>query len=102
MVIQGDIHDLPVGMWGELREELVGCVVEVEVVCVHPFGVGVRISGENCYGHVNSPQVTDGRFTVDEASMEIGHTKPARVISAQPGRQPTLTLRSSEFPPADV
>lgn len=79
---------------------LAGRVIEVRIVCVHPFGVGVRMSSHDVYGHVNAPQVTDTRFTVDEFASHIGETRTALVLAVEPGRQPTLSIRPSEIPEA--
>jgi hypothetical protein len=98
MVVGRDIHDLPLFQWGELGSDLVGSVVEVRIVCVHAFGVGVELIAQGSYGHVNPPRVTDGRFTVEEASKHIGELRKALVMAVTPGRQPTLTLRPSEIP----
>ena len=77
-----DIHDLPLSRWGVMDPGLAGRVIDVRIVCVHPFGVGVRMSSHDVYGHVNAHHVTDTRFTVE------------------PGRQPTLSIRPSEIPEA--
>ena len=94
----GDIHDMPSSQWGTLGSELVGCVVEIRILCVHPFGVGVYLTAQDAYAHVNVPRVTDGRFTVAEASRHIGEVRRALILSVEPGRQPTLTIRPSEVP----
>lgn len=93
-----DIHDLPPSQWGVLDPELVGTVVEVRILCVHPFGVGVHLTAQGAYGHVNAPRVTDDRFTVDDASRHIGEVRRGLVLAVEPGRQPTLTIRPSEVP----
>jgi len=98
MVRSIDIHDIPVAEWGELPKSLIGQVVDVEILCVHPFGVGVRVVAADSYGHVNAPHVTDGLFTVEEASKEIGSQQKAVVLAAPVGWQPTLSLRQSEIP----
>lgn len=77
---------------------LVGQVVEVRIVCVHAFGLGVRMVSLDVYGHVNAPHVTDGRFTVADFARHLGATRSARVLAVAPGRQPTLTVRPSEVP----
>jgi hypothetical protein len=81
-----------------MAPDLVGCVVEVRILCVHAFGVGVELIPDGAYGHVNAPRVTDDRFTVEEASEHIGEIRRALVLSVPPGRQPTLTIRPSEVP----
>ncbi|WP_147455063.1 hypothetical protein [Saccharothrix australiensis] len=93
-----DIHDLPLSQWGQMSADLVGRVVEVRILCVHAFGVGVELTAQGVYGHVNSPRVTDGRFTIEETAKRIGEVKKALVLAVDPGRQPTLTLRPSEIP----
>src|SRR6476660_2119809 len=98
MVEEKDIHEVPPPQWGALDPKLIGRVVEVQIVCVHPFGVGVRLTAEGAYGHVNPPRVTDGRFTVEEASRHIGDVRKGLILSVEPGRQPTLTIRPSEIP----
>lgn len=98
MVDSLDIHDLPPERWGELSPELPGSVVEVRIVCVHAFGVGVELTSHQAYGHVNPPRVTDGHFTVEETARHIGEIRRALVLAADPGRQPTLTLRPSDIP----
>lgn len=100
MVERQDIHDLPVSEWGEIGSDLVGSVVDARILCVHPFGVGVELIGQRAYGHVNPPRVTDGRFTVEEATRCIGEVRRALVLAAEPGRQPTLTIRPSQIPAA--
>ena len=100
MVGHQDIHDLPVSQWGEVSPELVGHVVEVRILCVHPFGVGVQLTPDGAYGHVNPPRVSDGQFSVEGLSGNIGEVRRALVLSAPPGRQPTLTIRPSEVPEA--
>jgi hypothetical protein len=93
-----DIHDLPLSRWREVAPDLVGSVVEVRILCVHAFGVGVQLVPDGAYGHVNAPRVTDGQFTVEETSEHIGEVRRALVLSAAAGRQPTLTIRPSEIP----
>lgn len=97
MVIEIDIHDRPVAEWGETVSVHPGTVVRVRIICVHPFGVGVELIDHECYGHVNAPRVTDGRFTVEEFTKSIGKVRRAVVLSTTPGRQPTLTLRVSDI-----
>lgn len=98
MVDKHDLHDLPLSEWGRLDESLVGSVVEVEIVCAHSFGVGVRLLGEDFYGHVNSPRVTDGRYELGEALRLVGKRRSALVLAVAPGRQSTLSLRPSDIP----
>ncbi|MFI2616586.1 hypothetical protein [Streptomyces sp. NPDC018584] len=100
MVEGQDIHDLPVSEWGEISPDLVGGIVDARILCVHPFGVGVELIAHGAYGHVNPPRVTDGRFTIEEAEKYIGEVRRALVVAADPGRQPTLTLRPSQIPAA--
>ena len=98
-VVEGrDIHDLPLSQWGQVGNELVGRMVEARILCVHAFGVGVEMTAQGAYGHVNPPRVTDGRFTIEETAKHIGEVRRAVVLAADPGRQPTLTLRPSEIP----
>jgi hypothetical protein len=97
-VVEGrDIHDLPLPQWGQMSTDLVGRVVEVRILCVHAFGVGVELTAQGAYGHVNPPRVTDDRFTIEEMAKHIGEVRRAVVLAADPGRQPTLTLRPSEI-----
>lgn len=96
-----DIHDLPVSEWGQIVPELVGGVVEVRIICVHAFGVGVELTAQGAYGHVNPPHIPDDRFTVEEMSHHVGEVRRALVLAADLGRQPRLTLRPSEIPTAD-
>jgi len=98
MVGHQDIHDLPVSQWGEVSPELVGHVVDVRILCVHPFGVGVQLIPDGAYGHVNAPRVSDDQFTVEGFSASIGEARRALILSASPGRQPNLTIRPSEIP----
>jgi hypothetical protein len=74
-VVTQDIHDLPASEWGELPAVLEGSVVEVRIVCVHTFGLGVKVLAHGAYGHVNAPEVTDGRYTVEAASNWIGEVR---------------------------
>lgn len=100
-VVEGrDIHDLPLSEWGQMGPEMVECVVEVRILCVHAFGVGVELTAQRTYGHVNPPRVTDDGFTVEETSHHVGEVRRALVLAADPGRQPKLTLRPSEIPTA--
>jgi hypothetical protein len=94
--VTGDIHDLPPSGWGELSADLIGSVVEVRIVCVHAFGIGVELTANGSYGHVNSPRVTDGRYVVEEFSGTIGELRRALLLAVPRGRQPTLTLRPSD------
>lgn len=96
MVKGRDVHELPPSQWGKLDSDLIGSIVEVRILCVHPFGVGVELIAHRAYGHVNPPRVTDGRFTVEETARHIGEVRHARLLAADPGRQPTLTIRPSE------
>lgn len=96
MVEKQDIHELSLDQWGEIDSALVGSVVEVRILCVHAFGVGVRLQSSEAYGHVNPPQVTDGRFTVENEVESIGELRKAVILDATPGRQPRLTLRLSK------
>lgn len=98
MVEGRDIHDLPLSQWGQVGNELVGRTVEARILCVHVFGVGVELTVQGAYGHVNPPRVTDGRFTIEEMAKHIGEVRRAVVLAADPDRQPTLTLRPSEIP----
>ncbi|MEL3947657.1 MULTISPECIES: hypothetical protein [Streptomyces] len=100
VVEAADVHDLPLSRWGRMSPDLVGHVVEVRILCVHAFGVGVELLDQGSYGHVNPPRVTDDRFTIDDMACHIGEVRRAAVLAADPGRQPTLTLRPSEIPAA--
>lgn len=93
-----DIHELPVSKWRQMGPDLVGSVAEVRILCVHPFGVDVELTTQGSYGHVNPYRVTDGCFTVEEMAHHLGEVRQAVVLAADPGRQPTLTLRPSEIP----
>jgi hypothetical protein len=97
-MVTHDIHDLPLSEWGELPTVLEGSVVEVEIVCAHPFGLGIKVLALNAYGHVNAPEATDGHYTVEVASTWIGDVRSASVLGVSPGRQPTLTIRPSRVP----
>jgi hypothetical protein len=94
-----DIHERPLSEWGELRSELIGQVVDVEIVCAHGYGMGVKLVGEDCYGHVNPPEATDGSVASAELSQEVGKLRRAIVLAAEPGRQPTLSLRTPDAVP---
>jgi hypothetical protein len=97
VVADGDIHDLPASDWGVIPGEAIGEVVVVEVLCAHPYGLGVRIVGYETYGHVNSPRVADGYYELATGQRLIGRSLPARVLAAgEIGRQTTLTLRPSD------
>ncbi|WP_434743241.1 hypothetical protein [Micromonospora sp. SH-82] len=80
-----------------MGNELVGRTVDVRILCVHAFGVGVELTVNGAYGHVNPPRVSDDRFTVEETAKHLGEIWKAVVLAADPGRQPTLTLRPSEI-----
>jgi hypothetical protein len=92
-----DIHGIDPREWGHLGPDRVGEVMEVRIRCVHPFGIGVELVDEAAYGHVNVPSATDGVFTEDAFAGSVGEVRPARLISAEPGRQATFTLRPSEL-----
>lgn len=92
-----DIHELPVSEWGDISETAPGSIVNVTVLCAHVFGLGVAIEGTAGFGHVNSPRVTDGRYTMEIGFELVGKTVPARLLAVNSGRQPTLSLRHSDL-----
>ncbi|PPK63763.1 hypothetical protein V5P93_005632 [Actinokineospora auranticolor] len=91
-----DIHDLPVSRWGHMSAE--GTVVEVRVVCAHHFGLGVQLTTNGAYGHIDVPRVSDGRVTTEDLIDHIGQIRRALVLMVDPGRQPKLTIRRSDVP----
>ncbi|GAA3634399.1 hypothetical protein GCM10022223_60910 [Kineosporia mesophila] len=91
-----DIHELTPDRWGGLSPDLLGALVEVRIVCAHAYGLGVRLTSHGePYGHVNIPEMADGRYPERMGSELVGAIRQARVVAVEVGRQPTLTLRPS-------
>ena len=70
-----------------------GLRVRAQVVCHHPFGIGLFVEAHDQYGHVDVPQITDGRIDGPEDYPPIGTEVDARVLAYSAGRQLRLRLR---------
>ena len=76
-----------------------GEVVRGEVVCHHPFGLGLYLPDHDSYGHVNIPEVSDVVVHGPNEFPPIGTQGSARVLGPSGGTdQLTLTLRTPATP----
>jgi predicted RNA-binding protein with RPS1 domain len=69
-----------------------GDEVRGEVVCRHPFGVGLYLPDQRTYGHVDGIQMPDSVSSPADYP-EIGSPVRARVLGVADGRQLRLSLR---------
>lgn len=75
-----------------------GQIVEAEVICHHPFGLGLYLPDCGAYAHVNIPEVSDSVVHGPAEFPSIGSKVRARSFgpSARPGRPPSMSLRGIE------
>jgi hypothetical protein len=59
-----------------MSPDLPGCVVEVWILCVRTFRVGVEVT-TRAYGHVNPPPVADDHFMLEEMASHAGEVRQA-------------------------
>jgi hypothetical protein len=71
-----------------------GQVVDAEVICHHPFGLGLYLPEYDAYAHVNIPEVSDAVAHGPEEFPPIGSSVRARSFGPSgEGRQLTMSLR---------
>jgi predicted RNA-binding protein with RPS1 domain len=76
-----------------------GEVVRGEVVCHHPFGLGLYLPDHDTYGHVNIPNVADTVVHGPDEFPPIGSKVWARSFGIRgDGRQLNLAMRGVTAP----
>jgi hypothetical protein len=73
-------------------------IVQAEVICHDPFGLGLYLPDYEAYAHVNIPEVSDTAVDGPAEFPPIGSKVRARSFgpSARPGRPPSMSLRNIE------
>ncbi|EWM18676.1 hypothetical protein [Kutzneria sp. 744] len=71
----------------------VGEVVRGEVVCHHPFGLGLYLPDHDTYGNVNATEVEGEDVHGPEDFPAIGSAVTARVLGLNGPQQLALSLR---------
>lgn len=75
-----------------------GTFVRGEVVCHHPFGIGIRVDEVGQYGHVDVPHVRDSVTRGSEDYPRIGVAVSAVVLGHDGHGQLRLTTRLRDLP----
>jgi hypothetical protein len=92
-----DLHDKQHAPIAEV-EIPAGSVVEVTVVCHHPFGLGVWVEEHDQFGHVNVPTILDGPIRDFEDYPRIGGRRRAVVLGYSGSSQLRLSTKPSDIP----
>lgn len=69
-----------------------GEIVRAEVVCHHPFGLGLYLLDHDTYGNVNATEVAEADVHGPEDFPPVGGKVTARVLGLSGPRQLGLSL----------
>ena len=82
----------------EGRQLAFGTEVEAEVVCGHPFGMGLYVRSAQQYGHVDAPNVSDNFIAGPSDYPSVGSKLRAVVLGYSGSGQLRMSTRLKDLP----